>query len=63
MKKDWKRFLKEVEAAGCEIETTNGGHVRIKTPTEGLVFAPSTPSDYRSLANIRSVLRRKGVAI
>jgi predicted RNA binding protein YcfA (HicA-like mRNA interferase family) len=44
--------------AGWDITLTRGGHLRWRSPKGGLVISPSTPSDHRSLRNLRSDLRR-----
>jgi hypothetical protein len=37
---------------------TRSGHYRLRHPAGGLLYAPSTPSDPRSIANLRADLRR-----
>ena len=45
---------------GFLVTKTRGGHWRFEHPDMiGPVFAPSTPSDHRSIANFRAILRRK----
>jgi hypothetical protein len=42
------------------IDLTNGGHVRIVLRRRGqsrTVFAPQTPSDHRSMLNVRTKVR------
>lgn len=56
--------MKEVRRAlsrrGFHVSKTRGGHWRFEHPDmDGPVFAPGTPSDHRSIANFRAVLRRK----
>ncbi len=56
--------MKEIRRAlarrGFLMSKTRGGHLRIEHPNmEGPVFAPGTPSDHRSIANLRAILRRK----
>lgn len=61
--KEADALFRELRNAGCSIEKRKrSGHVKITTPN-GPVFAPSTPSDWRALKNLRSVLRKKGVAV
>jgi hypothetical protein len=59
---DLKALLRECSKLGVPFETTNGGHIKFLCPG-GVVFAASTPSDCRAVKNIRTMLRRKGVAL
>lgn len=44
---------------GFTVERTNGDHIRITHPNmDRMVFAPSTPSDYYSLLNVKMRLKR-----
>jgi hypothetical protein len=40
------------------IEHTGGNHFRLTLPNGRSVFAPATPSDCRSLRNVRAEVRR-----
>jgi predicted RNA binding protein YcfA (HicA-like mRNA interferase family) len=54
-----KQLLRAAEARGWRVELTRrGGHVRLVHPDGPVVVAASTPSDFRALANLRSMLRR-----
>jgi predicted RNA binding protein YcfA (HicA-like mRNA interferase family) len=60
-----RELLRAAEARGWRVELTRrGAHVRLTHPAGGIVFAASTPSDCRALANLRAQLRRaeKGAA-
>lgn len=47
---------------GWEVEKTNGGHLRFRSPTGDIVFSPSTPRrGLRSVENTKAELRRKGL--
>ena len=59
---DLAKLLRSAEAAGCEVTMTRRSHWRINTP-QGAVFMSSTPGDRRAVLNVRSQLRRAGVAI
>lgn len=70
MSKGARESRKQVEAicaeAGVTIEAidyTGSGHWKVKARTPGghpmLLFTGSTPSDVRSLANFRGVVRRQ----
>ena len=51
----WRRLRQE----GFRVTKTGGQHICIRHPAmTGKVFAPSTPSDKRSLTNVRAKLRR-----
>ena len=50
--------LDEIEQEGWTVEYTKGGHLRWRHPNGAIVFAASTPSDYRAWANHMSHLRR-----
>lgn len=62
---DGKRLIKEwmklAIEQGWTVEKTGGGHWKFKPPTGPFVIAPSSPSDHRSVLNLRSELRRKGL--
>jgi len=61
-KGDMAVLLQDVMELGVCVSHTSGGHVRIETP-QGPVFVASTPSDWRAARNMRSLLRRRGLAI
>jgi hypothetical protein len=47
-------------AAGWTIALTRGNHIRLTHPKVAApVFAASTPSDHRALANVRAELQRR----
>jgi hypothetical protein len=45
---------------GWTVNLTHNQHLKIRGPNEALIFAASTPSDYRSVKNLRSRLKRHG---
>jgi len=48
---------------GWSWRKTNGGHIAFRHASGGpIVFAPSTPGDRRSIANVRAKLRRSVAA-
>lgn len=52
-------IVTELRSQGWHIEPTRGGHIRATHPqASGLLFLPSTPSDYRSDRNSRAQARR-----
>lgn len=55
VQKLWRRLRRQ----GFTIELTAGNHYRITHPRmRGAVFAPSTPSDCHSMANVAAKIRR-----
>lgn len=60
------RRMVEEFAADYEISRTRSGHyaVRIKgtSGSEMTVFAPSTPSDHRSMLNVKTKIRHAAAA-
>ncbi len=61
MNSDVKDLVKHAEQHGWTCERTRNGHVRFTSPKGATVFGPSTPSDRRSLLNVRAQLRREGL--
>lgn len=60
----WMRDVaKLADEFGCSTQVTPGGHIKLKHPTGWFAFAPSTPGDHRSLANLKSDLRRKRAGV
>ena len=69
MKKELKVLLAKVEAQGGLVTATKGGHIQVKCPNpsqcdgSGIVVIASTTSDYRSIKNTVSGLRRCGFTL
>lgn len=57
---DTKELLKALEASGCTIEKTNGGHIRV-TKNGKTIILPSSASDWRSLKNSLAQARKDGM--
>lgn len=56
-------YIKAAEAEGWTVETSSGSHICF-TPADRdqrKIFTGRTPSDVRSLRNLRSQLRRAGL--
>lgn len=55
-----REFVEEARKDGWEVAgVTNSGHIRIEHAETGATsFLPQTPSDWRSLANCRTRMRR-----
>lgn len=53
------------ERQGWQVTLKKSGHLRFKPPSKKrkLVFSGSTPSDHRSVKNLRQQLRRQGLRI
>lgn len=61
-KRDLSDLLRDVRRAGWSVTTTGGGHLRLCPPRKGsCIYTGSTPSDHRSLANLRAQLKRAGL--
>lgn len=59
---DLRALFREVEAAGWSVERGGGGHYKIRNADGQIVASsPATPSDYRSIRNVRAQLRRAGM--
>ena len=68
MGKDAKDELRDIEeqlaSQGWRIELRKGGHIGYFPPDGSPpVFGPATPSEYRSLDNVRAKLRRAGAIL
>lgn len=62
---DIKDIVKAAGKQGWTIERTKGNHIKLTPPdpTMSQVILPGTPSDWRSLKNVTSQLRRAGLKI
>lgn len=59
--KDFEALFEEAVRHGWRIERTRNQHFRLLCPSEcgqHIAIAPSTPSDRRSLRNLRSAMRK-----
>lgn len=54
-----QKLLRELRRQGFETTMTKGGHYRV-TKGEHMVHMPATPSDFRSMKNTLSHLRKAG---
>jgi len=62
MASEMRKLIDEAEGQAWEVSKTKGSHVRFRSPSGVTVFGSSTPSDHRSIKNIRSKLRRAGLS-
>lgn len=62
-KKQLKFLIGSAEQAEWTVDRTGSGHYRFLNPDKSVapVIAPSTASDTRSLANLKSQLKRAGL--
>jgi predicted RNA binding protein YcfA (HicA-like mRNA interferase family) len=58
MRKDLRQVVRQYAKHGFRVSRTKGGHLRFEGPNGELVFGASTPSDYRSLKNLKAQLDR-----
>lgn len=49
--------------AGWSITVTGKTHLKWKSPTGAMVVTASTPSDRRTMLNVRGDLRRNGLVV
>lgn len=60
----WREFGAVALRAGWVIERTQRGHFQWKSPNHGpIVTTAKTPSDHRSIHNVRAQLRRAGLKL
>ena len=60
MRKDVQHYLRSLRRSGWTVSktATGRGHIRIVSPTGQVLTAPSTPSCYRGLRNLKADVRR-----
>ena len=59
-----EKLVRIAEEAGWTVTKTRAGHFRFQAPDGvGLYFAPSTPSEYNSVKNTVSDLRKLGLDV
>ncbi|MDX1535620.1 MAG: hypothetical protein R3346_02575 [Candidatus Spechtbacterales bacterium] len=60
-----KEMVSEALDQNWRVERTGSGHLRFLSPDRSVspVFSPTTPSDVRSVKNVRGKLRRAGLNI
>ncbi len=60
LKKKLRKIIREAEKQGWKSGLTRGGHIRLRSPSGGIVHASATPSDPRAIKNILSDMKREG---
>ncbi len=59
---DLQQLIHVARKAGWSVHQRHGGHLCWRPPGRGaMVFSAATPSDWRSLANVRASLKRAGL--
>jgi hypothetical protein len=58
--KELSSLIKQAKEQGWEVELTNGGHFKWRSPLGRFFFSAQTPSDIRALKNIKRDLRNNG---
>ena len=59
---DLQQLIHAARKAGWSVQKRHGGHLCWRAPNRAtLVFSAATPSDRRSLANVRASLKRAGL--
>lgn len=62
--KDMRQLVRQMRAQGWEVSRTRSDHLRFTSPDgHSTVYAPSTPSDHRSIRNVVAKLRREGAQL
>jgi hypothetical protein len=57
------RLIEQCVQKGCTYRVTGKGHIVVRCPNGKSVTVPGTPSDWRSLLNIKSHLKKAGVSL
>jgi len=58
-----RELIRIAEANGCRVKPTGGQHFNVYTPSGQIINLPSTPSDHRSILNVRSQMKKAGVPV
>jgi hypothetical protein len=61
--KEIKALVRLAQERGWSVTDTRNGHLKFQSPDGDIVFGPSTPSDWRSVKNMKAHLRRAGLPI
>jgi hypothetical protein len=59
--KEVRQLLKKTVVLGATFKRSGNNHVMIKIRDEPIIMCPGTPSDHRSMKNVRGQLRRAGL--
>jgi hypothetical protein len=58
--KETRELVRKLKALGCEVRP-HKGHWKVYRDGEYVATVPSTPSDHRTMLNVRAQLRRIGL--
>ena len=58
MNKEINKILRELRRRGCDVSPTGGGHWRVRLEGCQAITIAKSPSDYRTLMNIRQDVKR-----
>jgi hypothetical protein len=60
LNKEVAQLIKKAKEQGWEVTLTNGGHYKWVNPLGAFFFSPKTPSDPRSISNIKRDMKAHG---
>jgi len=60
---EFRVLVDAAQAQGWTVGPTKSGHLKFQSPTGAVVFASSSPSDWRASRNLRTTLRRAGLSV
>lgn len=58
-----RELIRIAEANGCRVQPTGSQHFNVYAPSGKIINLPSTPSDHRSILNVRSQMRQAGIPV
>lgn len=58
--KELKVLFSKAQKQGWTVEFTKKCHYKMTAPDGGIVFCPSTPSEYRGMKNLLAEMKRHG---
>jgi hypothetical protein len=61
LNKDLKKIFRQAEQRDWIVRRRRSGHYLLQGPRGQKVFCPATPSDHRSLKNLKSHLSKAGL--
>jgi hypothetical protein len=58
--KEIEQLIKKARSQGWTVEPTRGGHYKWITPSGAFFYSPKTPSEYRSIKNVKRDMKAYG---
>lgn len=58
MKRELRTILTDAGRRGWQVERTERSHWKLRGPNNALIYTGGTPSDWRSIANLKAQIRR-----